>query len=169
MALSKGQNLLNKVKLAISVLRYPGQVTKSEIETIEKDLAEIVKETKGKESKPLPVTSLKKKDVETLFGTKHSKTMDVSWADVSTSDFEKPKLLGKMSHPLMISVSDRGSRRGAGNLWEGPQELDKQRRSYPGAIEYNPHVHPGRRQLDPAPPREGYVLPTGDICQDRRF
>lgn len=85
-------------------------MTKSEIETIEKDLTEIVKEMKGKEPKLLPITSLKKKDIETLFSTKHSKKMDISWADVSASDFKKPKLLGKMSHSLMIPVSDRGSR-----------------------------------------------------------
>lgn len=65
---------------------------------------------KCKEPKLLSITSLKKKDIETLFGTKHFKIMDVSWADISTSDFEKPKLLGKISHSLMISVSDRGSR-----------------------------------------------------------
>ena len=117
------KNLLNKVKLAIRVLRYPGQVTNSEIENIENDLSEIIKEAKGKEPKPIPATSLKKKDVQELFGTEHSKTMDVSWADVSTSDFQKPKLLGKMLHPLMISVSDRDSRRGTGYFRKDPEEL----------------------------------------------
>lgn len=55
----------------------------------------------AKETKSLSVTSLKKKDVLKLFGTEHSKTMDVSWADVSKSDFEKPPLLDKMSHSLV--------------------------------------------------------------------
>lgn len=95
----------------------------SEIENIENDLSEIIKEAKGKEPKPIPATSLKKKDVQELFGTEHSKTMDVSWADVSTSDFQKPKLLGKMLHPLMISVSDRDSRRGTGYFRKDPEEL----------------------------------------------
>lgn len=67
--------------------------------------------------------------------------MDASWADVSTSDFEKP-------HPLMISVSDIDSRRGAGYLREGPQDLDKQRRGYTGPTEYNPDVYPRRCELD---------------------
>lgn len=54
-----------------------------------------------KEPMPLPVTSLKKKDVEAFFGAKHSESMHVSWADVSTSDLEKPTFLGKMPHFLV--------------------------------------------------------------------
>lgn len=119
-----------------------------------------------KEPELLSVTSLKK-DVEAFFGMKPSGSQDTSWYDARTSDFQKPALLGKMSHPLMMSVSDRDSRWGAWYFRKDSQERHEQQRSYPGPTEYNADVHPRRRELNPTPPREGYVIPAGDISQNK--
>ena len=73
----------------------------SEMEAIENDLAEIIENAPKKEPKSLSVTSLKRKDVEAFFGTKPSESQDTSWCDTSTSDFQKPIFLGKVSRPLV--------------------------------------------------------------------